>query len=187
MNAQIDITNVVLHTERLILRAWKSDDLDDLYEYASVEGVGSMAGWKKHESLDESKCILNKFINDKSTFAIEHQGKVIGSVGIDEYRTENYPELDDKKCREIGYVLSKEYWNRGLMTEAVKEVIRYLFEEVGLDVILCGHFIWNKQSARVQEKCGFKEYTYGTYKTALNTIEQQRMNILYKQDWLKEL
>ena len=184
MNAPIDITNTILHTDRLILRPWNLDDLDDLYEYASVEGVGSMAGWKKHESIGESKRILESFINDRSTFAIEYQGKVIGSLGVDEYRTQNYPELDDNRCRELGYVLSKDYWNKGLMSEAVKEVIRYLFEEAGLDVILCGHFTWNAQSARVQEKCGFKEYKYGTYQTAFGTIEPQRMNILFRQDWL---
>lgn len=48
MNVKIDIANTILYTERLILRAWKSDYLDDLYEYASAEGEGSMTGRKKH-------------------------------------------------------------------------------------------------------------------------------------------
>ena len=71
MNADIDISNVVLRTERLILRPWRMDDLNDFYEYASVDGVGQMAGWKPHESVEESRSILNMFINEKKTFAID--------------------------------------------------------------------------------------------------------------------
>jgi len=53
MNTQIDITGVVLTTDRLILRPWRDSDLDDLYEYARVDGVGQMAGWNPHKSIEE--------------------------------------------------------------------------------------------------------------------------------------
>lgn len=56
----------------------------------------------------------------------------------------------------IGYVLSEDYWGKGLMSEAVKEVIRYLFEEVKLDIISCYHYPFNIRSKRVIEKSGFK-------------------------------
>lgn len=184
MNAQIDISNVVLHTERMKLRPWRQSDLDDLYAYASVDGVGQMAGWKPHESREESRRILNLFIENKKTFAIEHCGKVIGSLGIEKYSEKRFPEFEDKRCREIGYVLSKDYWGRGLMPEAVKEVIRYLFEDLGLDLILCGHFLSNNQSLRVQEKCGFKSYAFGTFHTRFNTTEEDEITILTKEDWL---
>ena len=115
MNTDIDISNVVLKTERLILRPWRQSDLEDLYEYASVDGVGQMAGWKPHEDRNESQKILNSFIEHKKTFALEFEGKVIGSLGIEKYDDEKFPELEDKKCRELGYVLSKAYWGRGLM------------------------------------------------------------------------
>lgn len=51
----------------------------------------------------------------------------------------------------IGYVLSEDYWGKGLMTEAVKEVIRYLFEEVKLDIITIYHYPFNVRSKRVIE------------------------------------
>ena len=54
MNAEIDISNVKLETERLILRAWEITDLDDFFEYASINGVGEKAGWEHHKSKDES-------------------------------------------------------------------------------------------------------------------------------------
>ena len=80
MNADIDISKVTLHTKRLILRPWKMKDLDDFYAYASVDGVGQMAGWLPHKSIDETKEILNKFMKGKTTFALEKQCKVIGSL-----------------------------------------------------------------------------------------------------------
>ncbi len=183
MNTEIDISNVTLHTDRMILRPWRQTDLDDFYSYASVDGVGQMAGWKPHESREESQRILDMFIAGRKTFALEYQGKVIGSLGIEKYNEKRFPEFADKKCREIGYVLSKEYWGQGLMPEAVKEVIRYFFEEVGLDVIFCGHFLWNKQSQRVQEKCGFKHYAFDTYETKVDTTEEDEVNILTREDW----
>lgn len=184
MNPEIDISNVILKTERLLSRPWRQSDLDDFYSYASVDGVGQMAGWKPHESKEESKIILDMFITHKKTFALEYQGKVIGSVGIEKYNETHFPEFENKKCREIGYVLSKEYWGQGLMPEALKEVIRFLFENANLDVIFCGHFLWNEQSHRVQEKSGFKHYGFDTYETAFGTTEENEVNILKREDWV---
>ena len=184
MNPEIDISNVILKTERLLIRPWRQSDLDDFYSYASVDGVGQMAGWKPHESKEESKIILDMFISHKKTFALEYQGKVIGSVGIEKYNETRFPEFENKKCREIGYVLSKEYWGQGLMPEALKEVIRFLFENANLDVIFCGHFLWNEQSHRVQEKSGFKHYGFDTYETAFGTTEENEVNILKREDWV---
>ena len=161
MNYDIDITGLVLKTDRLILREWKESDLSDFYEYASVDGVGEMAGWPHHKNIEETKIILNRFIMGKKTFCIEYNGKAIGSLGIEKYNEEKLPELNNLKAREIGYVLSKDYWGMELMPEAVKCVIDYLFNVVGLDVLVCGHFDYNDQSRRVQEKCGFKHYKLG--------------------------
>ena len=158
MNVNIDISNVRLETDRLVLRPFKEDDLDDLYEYACVDGVGQMAGWEPHKNKEESKAILDMFIKEKKVFALEFGGKVIGSLGIESYKEDDLPEFSDKKGREIGYVLSKEYWGLGLMPEAVKRVVEYCFCDLKLDFLLCGHFVNNNQSRRVQEKCGFVHY-----------------------------
>ena len=185
MNTDIDISNITLRTARLTLRPWRLSDLDDFYEYAKVDGVGQMAGWTPHKNKEESLDILKEFIEHKKVFALEYGGKVIGSLGIEKYNEEKFPEFADQKCREIGYVLSKDYWGRGLMPEAVNEVIRYLFEEVGLDVIFCRHFLSNRQSARVQEKCGFHHYSFGKYETRFGTVEDDETNILTRDEWVK--
>ena len=186
MNTEIDISNTVLRTDRLTLRPWKQTDLEDFYAYASVDGVGQMAGWNPHSSRDESQAILNRFIDGKKTFALEFKGKVIGSLGVEKYNEDKFPEFNDKQCRMLGFVLSKDYWGQGLMPEAVNEVVNYLFRTVGLDVILCAHFLSNKRSARVQEKCGFKHYSFGTYETKYGTTEEDETNILTRAHWLEK-
>ncbi|MBR2805479.1 MAG: GNAT family N-acetyltransferase [Oscillospiraceae bacterium] len=185
MNYTIDISNTVLRTGRLILRPWRENDLENLFRYASVDGVGQMAGWLPHKDIEESGKILRMFMDSKSTFCIEYEGRAVGSLGIDMYDEKQFPEFNSLRCREIGYVLAKECWGKGLMTEAVKEVIRYLFEEEGLDCIFCGHFLRNAVSARVQEKCGFKHYRFTEYETFMGTVEDNEINILTREDWEK--
>ena len=179
MNKKIDITNVVLTTERLTLRPWRTSDLNDFYEYASVDGVGQMAGWNPHSNVEESRMILGSFIKHKKTFALEYKGKVIGSLGVEEYREENYPELAGLQGRKIGYVLSKDYWGQGLMPEAVKAVINWLFHEEKLDFIIVGHFDHNAQSKRVIEKCGFRYIKTNKFETKFDTVETCVEYILY--------
>lgn len=179
VNKTIDISGIILNTERLILRPWKESDLEDLFEYASVDGVGQMAGWPPHKSIEESHKRLDRFISNKKTFALEYQGKVIGSCGLVDYNEEHYPELALLKGREIGYVLSKDYWGRGFMAEAVKVVIKYLFELENLDFIIAGHFEKNQQSARVIQKCGFEYIKTIPYETQLGTVETSIEHILY--------
>lgn len=180
MNERIDISHVTLATQRLVLRPWAWTDLADFYEYASVDGVGQMAGWLPHQSIEESRLVLGMFIEGKKTFAIEYEGKVIGSLGVEEYDEEKLPEFADKRGRELGFVLAKPYWGRGLMPEAVKAVIRYLFDEVGLDFLVCGHFTDNGQSCRVQEKCGFQHYKLIQSETRDGVVKDAWASILEK-------
>lgn len=183
MNAPINLSNVVLTTKRLRLRPWQLSDLEDLFSYASVPGVGEMAGWKTHQTKEESLAILTIFMNEKKTLAIEHEGKVIGSIGVEYYSEKRLPAFANLQCREIGYVLAKDYWGQGLMVEAVSELIRYLFEDCKLDVLLCSHFLSNNQSKRVIEKCGFQYYTQDQIITQLQTTEDIAIYTLIKEQW----
>ena len=187
MNAPIDITGVALKTARLRLRPFHKRDLADFNAYAKVDGVGQMAGWLPHKSLEESEGILQRFISGKKTFALEYERKVIGSLGIELYEEEKYPRYQSLACREIGYVLSKDYWGRGLMPEAVEAALRWLFEEKKLDAVFCAHFLRNTQSGRVQEKCGFHHVRYGSFETRFHTVEDDETNLITKADWEKRL
>ena len=61
MNADFKANGKIIETKRLILRPFSASDLADFYEYASVEGVGERAGWKHHESIEESRDKAQKF------------------------------------------------------------------------------------------------------------------------------
>lgn len=181
MNAAVDISNTILETERLILRPWKQEDLQDFYEYASVDGVGQMAGWAPHENIEISQKILDSFISGKKTFALVEKtsGKVIGSLGLeDSERNQLGDGFSDKYGREIGYVLRKDYWGRGLMPEAVKRVIQYAFEEQGWDFLLCGHFNENNQSRRVIEKCGFQFLETTKFTTRMGEVKDGKLYLM---------
>lgn len=184
MDVSVDISNTVLKTGRLILRAWKLSDLDDLYEYAKVKSVGEAAGWKHHESLDVSRSILDSFIYEKNVFALvfKKSGKVIGSLGLHASWANEDPDFASLKIKEIGYVLSKDYWSRGLMTEAVNAVIDHCFNTIGLDALSVGHFKENGRSRRVIEKCGFRFVKEDTFyaKQLDKTFEDKKYILIRK-------
>jgi len=142
-----------LNTERLILRKFCEDDLEDFYEYAKNQNIGPNAGWKPHESKESTAAILKSFIDKDEVWAIVDKvtRKVIGSMGL---HTDK--KRDNERVKMLGYVLSEDYWGRGLTTEAAKEAIRFAFEELGLDLISIFHYPFNERSKRVIEKCGFK-------------------------------
>ena len=179
MNVAIDISGTVLHTQRLTLRPWRQEDLLDFYEYASVDGVGQMTGWLPHASMEESRMILDMFIREKKTFAIVHEGKVIGSLGVEEYEEDKLPEFAEKRGRELGFVLAKPYWGQGLMPEAVHAATDWLFRKEQLDFVLVGHFDWNGQSKRVVEKSGFRYIKTNKFETRYGTVENALEYILY--------
>lgn len=142
-------------SKRLVMRPFRQSDINDFFEYAKNPEVGPNAGRKPHETKLDTQKILDIFMGNKGDiiFApeLKENGKVIGSVGLggDEKRA-----LPD--CLEAGYVLSRDYWGRGLMTEAVRAALKFGFEELGLSMISVGHFPGNLRSKRVIEKCGFK-------------------------------
>jgi len=105
MNCTIDVSKIRLETERLVLRPFSGDDLDDLYEYASIPGVGEMAGWPHHESVDTSKRILQSFIEEKEVFALElkKNGKVVGSLGLHDSWANDDPQYIEMKSKEIAF------------------------------------------------------------------------------------
>jgi ribosomal-protein-alanine N-acetyltransferase len=140
-----------------------------------------MAGWKHHETIEETQEILDMFIKEDKTFAIvsKKNNKVIGSLGVEKYGLEDkLTEFNGYFGREIGYVLSKDYWGKGIMPEAAGAVIDYLFNDLNFDFLICGYYDFNNQSKRVQEKCGFKPYRKLVMDTRLGTKEPGVLNLL---------
>lgn len=142
-----------LETKRLFLRPFREDDAADLYEYAKDPRVGRPAGWPPHKSLEESREIIRTVFAAPHTFAMVDKatGKAIGSAGFTGKTRAEFPAPND----ELGYALSPVFWGRGLMPEAVAELLRYAFEDLNLAAVWCSHYADNPQSRRVIEKSGF--------------------------------
>jgi len=165
MDFPLNVTDITIETDRLLLRAFTETDLEDFYAYASIPGVGEMAGWPHHKSIETSKVILQAFLDNKDVLALFHKAdhKVIGSLGVHSSwlnREDTYSHL---RAKNIGYVLSKDYWGQGLVPEALKAVIDYGFKNLDMDAFSIEHFVENNQSRRVIEKCGFTFVKEGVY------------------------
>lgn len=145
----------VLETERLNLRPWRIDDADALYRYASDPDVGPAAGWKPHESVNESREIIGTVFSAPETFAVVPKGATepVGCVGLLFGESGNV-ELGDGEA-EIGYWIAKPFWGQGFAPEATRCLMRHAFEDLGLSKLWCGWYEGNDKSRRAQEKCGF--------------------------------
>lgn len=178
MELTVNLNDVRIQTDRLILRGFRYTDLRDLFSYASVPGVGELAGWRHHQSLDESSIALERFIQDGDALAIWHKEdmKVIGSVGLHRSWAEEDPIYKHMRIKEIGYVLSKPYWGKGYMPEAASALIEYAFNDLNLDVLTCAHFKSNLRSERVIHKLGFHYVSEGLFhsKALKQTLREKR-------------
>lgn len=176
-----------LESKRLSLRLFEEKDLEDFYSYAKEEGVGEMAGWPHHTSIEESKRILNSFLESKQDYAIidKQTNRVIGSLGV---MARYYdPAYQNTKQREIGYVLKKEYWGKGFMSEAVSCVLKYMFEILNVDIVWCSHFTFNHRSVRVIEKAGFQYHHNGVYNAyLLHDTYEEKTYLLTKESYAKQ-
>lgn len=146
-----------LETERLKIRLIKEDDIYDLFEYCSDDDVTRYLTFDTYKSLDEAKeriqyCLENyKNIDGPILWAIEYKqdSKLIGSIDFVKWNIEH-------KVGEIGYALNKKYWNKGIMTEALKAVLKFGFEKMELNRIEINCDERNIASAKVMEKNGLK-------------------------------
>ncbi len=144
----------ILSTPDLTLRPFRRKDAQDVFAYSSDPEVARYVLWTAHQSISESKyylrCMKQLYRRGlPSSWAIElkQTGRVIGSVGFMWVSLEN-------RSAEIGYSLSRSYWNRGLMTQAVSSVIGTAFSCLLLNRIEAQIDIRNPASGRVLEKCG---------------------------------
>ena len=146
----------MLKTERLLLRRWEDSDAENLYEYAKDPDVGPIAGWPPHQSVDESRNVIRNVFQGKEAYAIclKTDEKAIGAI---ELKLNGHTDMTDRddEC-ELGYWLGKPFWGQGIMPEAVKEILRHAFEEIGMTKVWVGYYEGNSKSKRVQEKAGFR-------------------------------
>lgn len=144
-----------IKTERLTLRRFYVSDAEDMFEnWAKDERVTRFMSWLPHASPKKTKKLLRKWCmgyrkSNVYNWVIECEGKPIGCISVVKIN-------ERSEDAEIGYCIGFDYWNKGIMTEAAKAVIDYLFTEVGVNRVEIRHAVKNPGSGKVAQKCGLK-------------------------------
>lgn len=177
----------ILTTERMLLRPWREDDAASLYEYAKDPRVGPVAGWPVHTDVAFSRAAIRDYLSAEGIFAVtlKETDAAIGSIGFLFGEASNFEIADHEG--EIGYWIGVPFWGRGLIPEAMREVVRHGFEDLALTTIWCGYFDENTKSRRVQEKCGFRyHHTETDKKIALvDAVQTEHVTCMTKEQWLR--
>lgn len=144
-----------IETMRLLLRRFKLEDAEDMFNnWAGDPFVCKYLSWGPHRDPSESRKRIINWINNYENnnfymWAIELKS---GNVLIGSISLEIANELD-ASC-EVGYCIGRQYWNRGIMTEALRAIMHYLFYEVGYVRIQAKHDVLNTASGKVMQKAG---------------------------------
>ncbi|MDD3034267.1 MAG: GNAT family protein [Bacteroidales bacterium] len=136
-----------------ILRPWRSSDLDSLVKHADNYNI---AKWLTNQfphpyTYESGKSYIEMVGKDNpaKVFAIEIDGEAAGSIGV-------FPQSDiHQKSAEIGYWLSEKYWRNGIMSSAIRDIVKYGFDTFDIVRIYARPFSTNIGSQKVLEKAGF--------------------------------
>ena len=151
-----NIGTQTIETKRLILRRVKPEDAEDMFCWTGDDEVTKYMTWKSHPDIEATKNYINYILSklekdDCYDWIIEYKetGKAIGSIGVSAL------DANFEKA-EVGYCLSKKYWRKGIMTEALSAVMQYLFDKCCFNRVEAHHHVDNPASGRVMLKCGMK-------------------------------
>ncbi len=145
---------MIINTQRLLLRPVVSSDAADIYDYSKDDNVGPNAGWKPHETLEETTEIMNAvFLEDPNVFGIviAENNKLIGTIGL-----VGDPKRQNDAAMMLGYAIGEAYWGKGYMTEAANAILKYGFDMLKLNLISAYCYPHNRRSRNVLKKLGFQ-------------------------------
>ncbi len=175
-----------LKTARLLLRPLRYRDAKDFYAYAQDDQVARYVLWDAHTSQGQTRAILHSQIvtskqENLCTMAIVRRdsNRMVGTIGL---VTRDFDNLS----AEVGFSLARDCWGQGLMTEALKAYLRYLFEHQGLHRIEAMHDELNPASGAVMQKAGMK--AEGRLRERIYYKKRHASVILYaclREEWLK--
>ena len=138
------------------IRKWRLSDAADLASAVSNKKVqdnlrdGLPYPYTEADGEEYIKAMLAADANETFAFAVTVDDKAIGSISV--FRQGNI----HRQTAELGYYIAEEYWAKGIMTDAVKQICAYVFENSDIIRIYAEPFAHNKASCRVLEKAGFQ-------------------------------
>jgi len=135
------------------LRAWKTEDLDNLVKYAdNIKIAENLTDGFPHPYTREKGIAFIEMASKSipiTIFAIDHNGEAIGGIGL-------HPQSDIHiKNAELGYWLAEPFWGKGIISKAVKQIVNYGFDHFEINRIFARPFGRNIGSQKVLEKVGF--------------------------------
>ncbi|MGN1084500.1 MAG: GNAT family N-acetyltransferase [Lachnospiraceae bacterium] len=146
-----------LETDRLILRRFIPEDAESMYHnWASDPEVSKYLTWPTHPNVEVTKSLVNDWITRYENpeyynwvIELKENGEAVGNISVVEIK-------EKVDAAVIGYCMGQAWWGRGIMPEALTEVMRYLFDEVGMNRVAACHDANNPKSGRVMQKAGMK-------------------------------
>jgi len=147
-----------IETKRLLLRRFQLEDAEAFYQNVTSDSkVNKFLTWSLHKSVEETRELLTGWVEryenpERYCWAIvlKENDQLIGTIAA--------PTIKNRtETAEVTYCIGSAWWGRGIVTEALKEVIRYLFEEILVNRIEAGYDIKNPASGRVLEKVGMQK------------------------------
>ena len=144
-----------IETERLVLRKARPEDAGAMFDnWASFDEVTKYMTWPTYGSVEDAKgriaYLLGEYENEKNYewfIELKEIGQPIGSISA--------VHIDENvRLAHIGYCIGTRWWGRGLMPEALSAVMRFFFEQVGVNRVEACHDVNNPNSGKVMAKCG---------------------------------
>ncbi len=179
---------IILQTERLVLRPLSESDVKLLFSYATYSNIDSPTSSLTQQSIEETAQIIREILSMPETFAItlrESEGAdvPVGAIGL---RVGDASDLAlDNDQAELGYWIGKPLWGMGYMPEAVREVLRHGFCDLGLEAIWIGHASDNEQDVILKEDVGFSRQrsVEGRPRTQVGDYASEDRNWITREEW----
>lgn len=171
--------NETLETERLLLRRFQKRDAADVYAYASDPQTLKYLCWDGVHSLEEAKqAIIGYYWSKPGIYAIEYResGRCIGCIDL--------RVVQEHEKASFGYMLAREYWGQGLMTEALGVLLWLCFEKLELHRVESTHHVGNEGSGKVMEKCGMRREGMATQELKIKGVFQDVVHYgILREEW----
>ncbi|SCH43875.1 GNAT family N-acetyltransferase [Romboutsia sp. 1001713B170207_170306_H8] len=169
-----------LYTSRMKLRPFSMEDRKDVFEFAGDEEATKFVTWEAHKSIDQSANSILNYYSRGGVYAIElkENKKCIGCFDI------RIDSENDKAS--FGYILNRQYWNKGYMTEVLDLMLKLCFDVLKLNRVEAEHYTENPGSGRVMQKCNMKFEGRGIQEVKVKGIYHDIDHYaILKSDWIK--
>ena len=183
----IHIGTQTIETDRLLLRKYEITDAEDMFRnWVTDPEVSRFFGWKPHENIEETKSLLQGWINDYTktdtyhwVIVFKELSEAIGYIYLNEINNE-------EKSASIHYLVSRRFWNQGIITEVCRVVLAFSFNQIGITKIHTHHHIDNPASGIVMQKSGM-HYLETKYKKITDSAQISGDYCFYEitlEDWI---